>query len=349
MKTIAVHTAKEYNVIVGTGILNQFHSYLPSALYRSAVIISDENVWPLYGMQTQLTLINSGLDVKHYIIPAGESSKNAETYLSIINYLAQIQFTRSDLLIALGGGVVGDLTGFVAATYLRGVSYIQIPTTLLAMVDASVGGKTAINLPSGKNLVGAFYQPDLVMCDIAVLDSLEPSVFRDGCAEIIKYGILYDPILFSHLEKNIFDFDREYVIARCIELKNQVVSKDTFDVGIRQQLNLGHTIGHGVETFSEFRITHGHAVAIGINIISKAAANMGICSSETYQRIHNLLKGFNFDLTVDACAGELFSAALSDKKRLGNTVNLIVPQAVGMCCIRQTLVEELQSIIEAGL
>ena len=192
--------------------------------------------------------------------------------MELLNFLAENKLTRSDALIALGGGVVGDLTGFAAATYLRGIDYIQIPTTLLAAVDSSVGGKTAIDLPSGKNLVGAFYQPKLVLCDTDTLNTLPEDIFRDGCAEVIKYGVLYDAELFAHLDESGLSFDREAVIARCVELKRDVVAEDEFDRGKRQKLNLGHTIGHGIEACSGYGISHGKAVAMGMTIITKTPA-----------------------------------------------------------------------------
>lgn len=173
------------------------------------------------------------------------------------------------MVVALGGGVVGDLAGFAAASYLRGIRFIQVPTTLLAAVDSSVGGKTAIDLPAGKNLAGAFCQPSLVLCDTDTLNSLPLDIFRDGCAEVIKYGVLYDPKLFAHLEEKGLSFDREAVITRCVELKRDVVMEDEFDTGARMKLNLGHTVGHGVEAKSHFAISHGKAVAIGMAIVSR--------------------------------------------------------------------------------
>lgn len=349
MKVIKVNTSKPYNVIVGSGIISHLSDYIGSPCGRKAVVITDSIVWPIYGPDTESQLCAAGFDATHYIFPAGEENKNAHTYFSAVNHLADIHFTRSDLLIALGGGVVGDLTGFIAATYLRGVDYIQIPTTLLAMVDASVGGKTAIDLPAGKNLLGSFYQPDLVLCDIDALSTLPADNFRDGCAEIIKYSILYDPVLFSHLEDTVLNFDREYVISRCIELKQAVVSEDEFDTGVRQKLNFGHTIAHCVETISHFQISHGQAVAVGMAIITKAAASMGICNKIVYQRIWQLLKLYRFHLTAEYASAELYRVALSDKKRNASTVNLIVPKEIGNCMIMPIPVSELQAFIEAGL
>ena len=350
MKTITVSASKEYNVIIGINLLPTIGTHL-SAIHKccKAAVISDSNVWPLYGNAITDSLTAAGFETVSFVFPAGESSKTAATYLEILNFLASNQLTRTDCIIALGGGVVGDITGFSAATYLRGVPYIQIPTTLLAMVDSSVGGKTAIDLPIGKNLVGAFYQPSLVLCDMLCLNTLPESVFHDGCAEVIKYGVLYDPLLFDHLDSCGLDFDREYVVSRCVELKRDVVAQDEFDRGDRQKLNLGHTFGHSIEAQSNFTISHGQGVAIGMNIISKAAAAKGICEGNVSGRIHAVVSAFQLPTSTEYTAQQIFDAALSDKKRAGRTVNLIVPTEIGNCILLPTPIDELQSFIEAGL
>lgn len=350
MNTITVNTAKSYDVIVGNGLLYELGQYAVELCKpQKAAIISDSNVWSFYGSRVKESLEKAGIDTCSFVFPAGESSKNGETYLSILNFLANNHLTRTDLLIALGGGVVGDITGFAAATYLRGISYIQVPTTLLAMVDSSVGGKTAIDLPAGKNLAGAFYQPNLVLCDILTLNSLPDSIFRDGCAEVIKYGVLFDKNLFSHLLENGLTFDRERVVTRCVELKRNVVEQDEFDLGLRQKLNLGHTIGHGIETKSNLTVSHGQAVAAGISIVTKAGCKINICNKETCEAIISVLTQFNLPTDTIYTAEDLYTFALSDKKRMGGTVNLIVPQEIGDCIIRPTDISELKSFIEAGL
>lgn len=351
MKTIPVSTLKQYRVIVGSGLLAQLGTYVSAiSKARKAAIISDSNVWPIYGHTAEVSLYKAGIeDVISYVFPAGEQSKDGSTYLTILEFLAKNHLTRSDCLIALGGGVVGDMTGFVSATYLRGVDYVQVPTTLLAAVDSSVGGKTAIDLDAGKNLVGAFYQPKLVLCDIDTLSTLPEAVFRDGCAEVIKYGVLYDAQLFAHLKEKGLDFSREKVIARCVELKRDVVAQDEFDRGERQKLNLGHTIGHGIEAQSHFTVSHGQAVAVGIAIVSRASLALGICRQEVCGEVIELLKRFGLPTETVYPAQGLYICALSDKKRTGGTVNLIVPKAIGDCLIRPTPVEDLKSFIEAGL
>lgn len=350
MITVSVKASKEYRVIIGSDLYPTLSDHIKTlGKTGKAAIISDSNVFPIYGKAIDDALQKAGMETCSYVLSAGEESKNGTNYLSILNFLAQNQLTRSDMLVALGGGVVGDITGFAAATYLRGVSFIQIPTSLLAMVDSSVGGKTAIDLPAGKNLAGAFYQPDLVLCDVNALDTLPQDVFIDGCAEVIKYGILYDPDLFEHLYNHGLDFDREAVIARCVALKRDVVAEDEYDTGARQKLNLGHTIGHGIEAYSGYTVTHGKAVAIGTIIVSKAGAAKGICSSNTVRRIVEILGRFGLPLDTTATAEQLFRFALSDKKRAGSKINLIVPHHIGDCIIHPIAVEDLQAFIKAGL
>lgn len=344
MITVPVSTSKKYDVIIGSGLLPTIGFRIAeNKKIKSACIVSDSNVWPLYGQTITDSLSDAGIPTVSFVFPAGEASKNGQTYLSLLNFLAENRITRSDVIIALGGGVVGDLTGFAAATYLRGISYIQVPTTLLAAVDSSVGGKTAIDLPAGKNLAGAFYQPSLVLCDIDTLNTLPEDIFRDGCAEVIKYGILYDPALFSVLESHGLTFNREAVVARCVELKRDVVAEDEFDRGTRMKLNLGHTIGHGVEACSNYSISHGKAVAIGTAIVSRAS-----CCSDR-ERIIGCLELFGLPVTTEYTAELLFQTALHDKKRSGGTVNLIIPRTIGSCDICPTPVEELKSFIQAGL
>lgn len=350
MKTIEVKASKSYNIHIGSGILPTLGTQVNEVCKASKVcIVSDSNVFPLHGEAATDSLNLAGFEVINFIISAGEESKNGTNYLELLNFLAENQMTRSDCLIALGGGVVGDLTGFAAATFLRGIAYIQVPTTLLAMVDSSVGGKTAIDLPAGKNLCGAFYQPSLVLCDIDTLNTLAEDIFRDGCAEVIKYGVLYDPSLFHHLTEYGLLFRREEVIARCVELKRDVVMEDEFDTGARMKLNLGHTIGHAVEAQSHFAVSHGKAVAIGMAMISRAAAKTSFCSDDTAQKIIATLQIFGLPTGTEYNSESLFFSALSDKKRAGGAVNLIVPASLGDCRIVPTPVSELKSFIEAGL
>lgn len=350
MKTIEVKASKNYEVRIAAGLLDTIGKAAKEvSKAKTVVVVSDSNVFPLYGNAVLRSLEAEQFSCLHYVFPAGEESKCAATYLSLLGFLAEHKVTRTDLLIALGGGVVGDLTGFAAATYLRGVKYIQIPTTLLAAVDSSVGGKTAIDLPEGKNLVGAFYQPSLVLCDLDTLNTLPQDVFQDGCAEVIKYGVLYDPELFAHLDQKGLEFDRETVIAKCVQWKRDVVAEDEFDTGARKKLNLGHTIGHGVEAGSHFAISHGKGVAIGMAIVSRASVAMGIFSQEDAERVINCLIKFHLPTSTEFSPELLMNAALSDKKRRGGLVDLILPETIGFCRIQPTPVEEILKFIESGV
>lgn len=350
MKTVHITASSEYDVKIGSGLLRTLGAEVCDVCKAgTAAIISDSNVWALYGEAAVSSLENVGLRVVRFIFPAGEESKNGKTYLEILNFLADCKLTRSDCIVALGGGVVGDISGFAAATFLRGIPYIQVPTTLLAAVDSSVGGKTAIDLPAGKNLAGAFCQPRLVLCDTDLLQTLPEEIFRDGCAEVIKYGVLFDASLFATLLRDGLDFHRESVIARCVELKRDIVALDEFDTGARQLLNLGHTVGHAVEALSNFTVSHGQAVAIGMAIIAGTAAKYGICKIETLDKIQTILAKFGLPSTTVYSAQALFEAALSDKKRQGGSVTLVVPEMIGKCILKPTPIDELKNFIEAGL
>ena len=344
MNTVTVHASKSYSIHIGSGLLSSIGKEVEKlGKVQKVCIVSENRVLPLYGDIVGMSLVNSGFQVVSYVFPAGEESKNASVYLDLLSFLAKNKLTRSDLIVALGGGVVGDLAGFAAATYLRGIRFIQVPTTLLAAVDSSVGGKTAIDIPAGKNLVGAFWQPSLVLCDTDTLNTLPKDIFCDGCAEVIKYGILYDADLFTYLEESGLNFDREAVITRCVELKRDVVAEDEFDTGSRMKLNLGHTVGHGVEACSHFTLSHGKSVAVGIAIVCRAS---GCPASD---RILSILQQFGLPVKTEYSAEEILPYTLSDKKRAGRTVNLIIPSDIGNCHIVPTPAENIKSFIEAGL
>ena len=350
MTVIEVHASKSYDVEIGPGLLLELGPRIAGlGKAKKVCVVSDSNVWPLYGAAADASLHAMGLETCVYVFPAGEASKNGETFLELLNFLAENQLTRSDILVALGGGVVGDLTGFAAACYLRGVRFVQVPTTLLAVVDSSVGGKTAIDLGAGKNLAGAFWQPSLVLCDTDCLSTLPGDIFRDGCAEVIKTAILFDEALFMELIRDGMGFDRERVIAACVRHKRRIVAADEFDRGQRNLLNLGHTFGHAVEKLSDFTLSHGKAVAIGTAIAARAAVSLGLCDQGTATRIMWCLQRFELPIFTHHGAEELLEAALSDKKRSGDTVKLILPKSVGECAIVSTPIDELESIIQAGL
>ena len=350
MTTVTVNASKSYEIKIGPGLLASLGAEAAAlGKARKVCVVSDSTVFPLYGEDAVQNLEKAGFDVVSFVFPSGEESKNGNVFLELVNFLAEHKLTRTDLLVALGGGVVGDLAGFAAACFLRGIRFVQVPTTLLAAVDSSVGGKTAIDLPAGKNLCGAFWQPSLVLCDTDVLTSLPETVFRAGCAEVIKYGVLYDPELFSHLEVQGPAFDRESVITRCVELKRDVVMEDEFDTGARMKLNLGHTIGHSVEALSHFSLSHGESVAVGMAIVSRAAVKMGLLEASDCNRLIAVLEKFGLAVQTEHSVEDLYAFTLSDKKRSGGTVKLIVPRTIGQCDILPTSVENLKSFIKAGL
>lgn len=351
MKIIDVNTSSPYPVIVGRGLLEETGAYIRKFIPEAGVVavITDDTVDRFYGTQVRESIRSAGLEVCTYVLPHGEASKSGENYLRILNFLAEKHITRTDMVVALGGGVVGDLAGFVAATFLRGIPFIQIPTTLLAQVDSSVGGKTAIDLPAGKNLAGAFYQPALVLCDLNALDTLSDETFTDGCAEVIKYGILWDERLFEHLGAKGTGFDREYTVSRCIEMKRDVVVGDERDQGQRQLLNLGHTLAHAAEMLSDYQLTHGRAVAMGMAAIARAAAANGICSETCSSEIIDVLLRFGLPVRFENSFEQLYQVMLSDKKRRGNRISLILPEAIGCCVLRQYTLDEMKRFVSAGL
>ena len=342
MNTVTVTTSKTYDVKIGKGLLDTLGQELAKIAKGKVMVITDENVAPLYLGRVYRSLTQAGFTVYTSSVPAGESSKDLKYYVNLLEMIAEKGLTRSDTLIALGGGVVGDLTGFVAASYLRGIAFVQIPTTLLAMVDSSVGGKTAVNLKAGKNLVGAFHQPSLVLCDTELLDTLPDEVFRCGCGEVIKTAILFDPELFAHLRSEGVNFDREWVISRCVWWKRDIVCADEFDRGQRQLLNLGHTVAHSIETLTEYDTPHGYAVAAGCCIFARAFM-------DEPQEIVECFRTFGLPTGSYFSPKLLAGAALRDKKRQGDTITLVVPKAIGHCELKKVPVTELESIIKAGM
>ena len=305
-------------------------------------------MFSLYGSQAEQSLTEAGFQAEHFVFPHGEQQKNLTTYGQALNYLCDRRFTRSDLIVALGGGVVGDLGGFTAATYQRGIACIQVPTTLLSMMDSSVGGKTAVDLDSGKNQAGCFYQPSLVLCDPALLSSLPESEYRAGCAEIIKTAVLFSPELFQQLKATPVREQFEAVIAACVEMKRDVVQSDEFDRGQRALLNLGHTIGHAVEACSNFTILHGEGVAIGLAAITRAAVEKGICEPALLPQVLDILKQYGLPAEVPYPLADILRAAEADKKRSGDVTKFVVPEALGRCRTEPVPAAEVPGWLKAG-
>ncbi|MBO5059607.1 MAG: 3-dehydroquinate synthase [Clostridia bacterium] len=349
MKKIHIDASVKYDVIISHGILESCGNEILKVIPKSrAALVSDDKVFSLYGEKVKKSLEASGFEVVCHTFPNGEKSKNAATYIEILEFLAENKLTRSDIAVALGGGVTGDMVGFAAATYLRGIKFVQIPTTFLAAVDSSVGGKTGINLESGKNLAGAFHQPSLVICDTDTFDTLAPETFSDGVSEAIKCGMIADAALFEKMSGD-FKENIEEIIASCVSIKRDVVCCDEFDTGARQLLNYGHTIGHAIEKCSSFSVTHGHAVAIGMAIITNAAEKIGFCESGTYEKLIGTLEKCGLPTECPYGAEELYSVTLSDKKRSGNSVTLVLPQKIGKCVLHKVSTEELLEYIKKGL
>ena len=350
MRTIQVNASRSYEIHIGAGLLpeagEKIRPFCPGGL---CAVVTDDIVDGLYADRLEQSLASADLRVVKFVFSHGEQGKNAENYLSLLNFLAESGLTRADCVVALGGGVPGDLAGFAAATYLRGVGFVQIPTTLLAAVDSSVGGKTAIDLPAGKNLAGAFYQPDLVLCDTDTLATLPDKQFRAGCAEVIKYAMLFDAEMFSDLMVSGPAFRPESVIARCVEFKREIVTADEFDRSCRQLLNLGHTVGHAVEKLSGFTVLHGQAVAIGMSVIARACAENDLCSPDCSRALDDILIRFGLPVACPYGADALAAAMTADKKRHGDAITLVVPRDVGECVLYELAADELGDFIKAGL
>lgn len=350
MKTITVNASTAYDIIIGENLLSQSGMYCLGALGKacSVCIVSDDNVAPLYLDTVKNSLEAEGFSVLSFVFAHGEESKNMDTLAELLEFLAEHRLTRSDALVALGGGVVGDLTGFASAIYLRGIRFIQIPTTLLAAVDSSVGGKTGVDLNAGKNLAGAFHQPSLVLCDDTTLDTLSPAIFADGCAEVIKYGMINDRAFFERLKDGIRE-QIEDVIAACVLNKSRIVESDEFDRGTRQLLNLGHTVGHAIEACSHFEISHGSAVAIGMVIVTRAAVSMGLCPEGDLAELIALLKQEGLPVSCDYTAEALTAVASADKKRTGDALTIVVPYGIGDTRLMKIPMTDLHDFILKGL
>lgn len=413
MIKITVSASRNYDVIMKRGVLAQAGAYINEALRinepsahseltalskpqkdfankistsdTKLCIVTDKTVDKLYGQEHQAlwdSLLAAGFHVHKYVFPGGEKHKNMATIESLLNYLADNKFTRSDLLLALGGGITGDITGFTAASFLRGIAFVQVPTSLLAIVDSSVGGKTGVNLNAGKNLAGAFWQPSLVLFDPDVLSTLSCDLKLDGVAEAVKAGCIADRRILDmvqHYENagsglaksaaaggaaaatshnngaaafpTMLD-DNDFLTnlaAYAIEVKRQIVEADERENDLRQLLNFGHTIAHAIEKCSNYQISHGHAVATGMAMISAAAEKFGLTKEICHDTILNILRRFQFPLNCPYKAEALTEAALQDKKRRGETITLVIPESLGRCTLQSIPISDLRKFIACGL
>lgn len=349
-RTVRINTKKSYDVSIGPGLLRDCGGILRAAVGPCrAAVVTDSVVEKLYLPTVEKSLREAGLKICAFSFPAGEQSKNMAVLSDLLEFLAENRLTRTDCVVALGGGVVGDLAGFAAGCFLRGVRFVQLPTTLLSAVDSSVGGKTAIDLKAGKNLAGLFLQPEAVICDTDCLNTLSDGIFACGAAEAIKTGILEGEALFSLFETGKARENITEIIARCVAFKGRIVEEDEFENGIRKTLNLGHTVGHAVEKCSGYSIPHGQAVAIGTAVIARSAVSLGYCGRETAKRILNTLERNGLPTATGFSAKELANAALNDKKRAGDAITLVIPRRIGDCTLEKVPVDKLPPIIEAGL
>lgn len=350
MLELTISGARPYPVLSAPGLLAQAGPLLAQRMAPCpCAVVTDTQVGPQYGPVLERSLESAGFSPCRVPFPAGEGFKTGQTYFTILEALAAAGLTRGDLVVTLGGGVAGDLGGFAAATYLRGVALAHIPTSLLAMVDAAVGGKTAINLSAGKNLAGAFYPPRLVLCDPEVLGTLPEQAFRDGCGEVAKYAALGDRALAAHLLDRGLDFDRAYVIERCLRAKAALVQADEYDRGPRRLLNLGHTVAHALERCSDYALPHGQAVAVGLAVTARASLAWGLCGSRRAEDILALLDRLGLPTRTGFSAAALAEAAWQDKKRSGGTLELVVPRDAGDCVLYPLPVSQLADFIAAGL
>ena len=324
-----------YPIFIGEGAslsLENFDGYIAG---KDIAIITNEVVAPLY--LNEISDLFSNRNVIEYILPDGEQEKKLKTVHKIIDRLMEAGFGRDSTLIALGGGVVGDITGFTASIFMRGINFIQIPTTLLAQVDASVGGKTAVNHKSGKNLIGSFYQPQCVICDSKFLATLEATEISAGLAEIIKYGLIFDSEFFQWLQKNmqqILSNDRaavDYVIQRSCAIKAEIVAQDEKEQSVRALLNFGHTFGHAIEKLTGYgNWTHGDAVAVGMVLAARLSENMSLITPEDVQNIEEILTAANLPISLpNIDPAELLAAMQSDKKVKDRNIQLVLLKNIG--------------------
>ena len=349
---------RSYPIYIGLDLLAHLgHAFTTHCPSHRAVIITDDNVAPLYAGPTQAGLTAAGVENQLITVAPGESSKRMPVVESLYDKLLDFNTERRDTIIALGGGVVGDLAGFVAATFKRGLPYVQVPTSLLAMVDSSIGGKTGINHPRGKNMIGAFHQPEFVFADITTLTTLPARELRCGLAETVKHGIIRDGDFFAHLQGNvpkILALDRDLMtdlVVRNCRIKANVVAADERESGTRGILNLGHTLGHAIETVkADHAFHHGEAVALGIVAAARLAAQRKLLSPELPERISKLLTAFGLPTSVTSPlpAPQLYQAMRHDKKNIAGKIKFVLPTSLGTCTFADDLTEsEIISVINS--
>ncbi len=347
MKKITVNINKnKYNILIQKDILRYAHKYMPHVIFSDKLLIlSTHNIYKKHGYKLLKSLKKIGKKIYVYLIPDGEIFKNQKYLFSVLNKMSELGFQRDSCLIALGGGVIGDLGGFAASIYMRGIEFVQCPTTLLAQVDASIGGKTAVDFYGIKNLIGSFYQPKMVLADTKVINTLTERQFRTGLAEIIKHGIVLDPKLFCYLEKNLKvvlkrnPIIMQTVIARSCKIKALIVSEDEKEVGKRMWLNYGHTLGHALEAYYGYQLlTHGEAVAYGIRFASLLSIHMRLCDSTVVARQYDLLKRAGLFRKVPAFdKNKIYQKMFLDKKSRKGGIQFVLTRKIGLVSIQENV------------
>lgn len=351
--TIHVNTGTPYDVMIGTGLLGKSGELIKQVLPKAerAVIVSDSNVAPLYADTVRASLEAAGYTVFSHVFPAGEQSKRLFFIESMYSTMAAAELSRSDFAVALGGGVTGDMCGFAAATYLRGIAFVQMPTTVLSQNDSSVGGKTGVDLACGKNLVGSFHQPSLVLADVDTLSTLPLRYITDGFGEIIKHGCIKSAELFGLIEQ--YGTDREKIAdftARSVAIKSGVVERDERESGERMLLNFGHTLGHAIEKCCDFtKYAHGEAVGIGMLMMARAGEAAGLTASGTAERIETVLQKCGMPTACEFTPEELCAAAMLDKKRRGEKMNIVLLRDIGDSFVYQIKCADLLGFVSGGV
>lgn len=342
-----VQASRPYDILIGKNIFDSCGDIIASYFSsKRAVIVTDETVFELYGKKLSDCLKKLKFDVNTFTIEPGEQSKNIDNLTLLYDSLSKFGLTREDFIIALGGGVVGDLAGFAAASFLRGVPVVQIPTTLLAQVDSAIGGKTAVNFRGEKNLVGAFHNPSIVICDAALLKTLRFRVFCDGMAEVVKYAAVFSASLFAKIQSSKIDNILEEIIFECIICKKNVVELDEKDFGERMGLNFGHTIAHAIEKYNNYEnITHGQAVSIGMVYIMQQGEKFGLTKKGETQKLINVLEKFRLPVVTSIPPSEIFMNSLSDKKRRGNKMTVVIIPEIGKSRLLNLTLDEYKNFL----
>lgn len=348
MEKVTVNVRSGYDILIGNGIIDRCGELIKTVKPNGkCAVITDDNVDKYYGERVMSSLESAGIKAEKFVFPHGESSKNHTTLLKIYDFLAEHGFTRSDFIAALGGGVVGDTAGFAAASYMRGIDFVQIPTTGISQSDSSVGGKTGVDIKAGKNLVGAFHQPRLVICDTDTLSTLTPEFFSDGMAEVIKHGMIKSKELFELLSTRDIKANLVDIMKRNVTIKGKVVENDEREKGERMLLNFGHTLGHALEKYYDFTgLTHGFAIAVGMSTFTHIAERRGMCKAGVADKLDALFTKCGLPLTDPAPMNELFKLSLGDKKHLASGMNIVICTDIGKSEIVNMSVDEYEKFLK---